>query len=69
MATSENFTDGVHLEVYYSLFDGQRSISKENEETVSYLTVETGIQVMIYHLPQDFKLEDTETDKGGVSIV
>ena len=67
--TEENFTDGVHVDIYYSLFDGQRTVAGENNENVTYATVETGIQVMIYHLPEDFKLEDTETVKGGVSIV
>lgn len=72
------FEDGLHVEIYYSLFDGQRVLlNEEGKEVVdentkqpkTYSTLESGIQVMIYHIPQDFKLEDTEATKGGVSIV
>ena len=63
--SGESLGDGLYVEIYESLFLGTRTIS----ESVSHNSLELGIQVLVYNFPEDFKLEDTETEKGGISIV
>lgn len=69
----------THIEIYSALNDGIRTHVVKNEageETSNkpYYTLETSIQVSLFHLPSDFKMGDVvEGDKvvsqGGVKFV
>ena len=61
--------NGEHIEIYYGVEKTYHTFKKDEENTESYETLETGIHFAIFHLTEDFKLSYDENAKGGVKLL
>lgn len=67
---SQEYNDGVYIEVFSALNDGVRYVYDEegNKTETTYYTLESTIQFTLFHLTDSFSMEDKEDSFGGVEL-